>query len=109
MRPNHAPLGTVPLIEVGMPVPLTRDVVPLYDDFELGTVPENRHVPVDPNRDRFRLPVEVVDLPGADPAQILLFGEHTAERVDELKVLCVQLSRSFDITCDQRTKSLALR
>jgi hypothetical protein len=50
-----------------------------------------------------------MDLPGADAVQILLLGEHPAQRVDELKVVGMQLARSLNITRDQRTESLALR
>jgi hypothetical protein len=52
--------------------------------------------------------VQVADLSGADAAEVLLLREGAAQWVDELKVIGVQLFRAFNITGDERTKSLAL-
>jgi hypothetical protein len=97
----------VPLIEVGMPVPLTRNVASLYDNFELGLVPDHSDISVESNRDELRLPIQVADLASRDASEILLFRECPTQRVDELKVLGVERCRSFNITRDQRTESLA--
>jgi hypothetical protein len=80
-----------------MPIPLARDMTALHDNLELGRVSDNCNIAVQAYGDRFRFPVQVADLPGADAAQILLLRESPAQRVDELKVLRVQLSRSFNI------------
>ena len=107
MRPHHLPPSPVPLIEIGMPVPLTRNVTALHDNFELGLVPDHSDIFVEANRDELRLPIQVTDLAGSDGSEILLLRECPTQRVDQLKVLGVELCRSFNITRDQRSESLA--
>jgi hypothetical protein len=109
MWPDNLPLHPVPLIEIGMPIPLAWDVTALHDDLELWLVSNHRDIAIEADRDRPGFPVHVMDLPGADAAQILLLRQLPAQRVNELKVVGVQLSSSFNITADQRAEALALR
>jgi len=54
------------------------------------------------------LPVQVLDLSCLDATQVLLFREHPAQRVDQLRVFGVQLFCSINISGDQRTESITL-
>src|SRR5687767_8526803 len=90
-----------------MPVPQTRNVAALDHDFELRPVPDHCDISIQANRDRLRLPVQVLDLPGADATQVLLLRECTAQRVDELEVIRVKLLRSMKIAGNERSESFA--
>ena len=59
--------------------------------------------------DLFRLPKEVVDLPGGDSLEILVFRIHRPTRRDQLEILGVQSVRSGQIRLDQRAKSPTLQ
>ena len=92
-----------------MPIPLSRDVLPLYHDFQLRLVPNHGDVAIETDRDRIGLPSEIADLPRADAAQVLFLRDRSAQRIDELEVVGVQPGGPVKIAGDERLDPLALR
>ena len=109
MGPHNLPRRAVSFIKICVPVPLARDVAALNDDLKLRLITNRRSTAIDPNRDGFGFPVQIVDLTRADAAQILVLRQRAAQGVDQLEIVGVQLGRSFNIARDQHTQALTLR
>jgi len=78
MGPYNLPRRAAPFIKICVPVPLARDVTALNDDLKLGLVTHRRGAAIDPNRDGFGLPVQIMDLTRADAAEVLVLRQRTA-------------------------------
>ncbi len=78
MGPHNLPRRAVSFIKICVPVPLARDVTALNDDLKLGLVTHRRGATIDPKRDGFGLPVQVMDLTRADAAEVLVLRERAA-------------------------------